>query len=253
MPQNSGALRVFPVLEIDNYNTNSKAWANIQTLTRGSTLVDIGNMLDVIWELSKNVTASVSPSNHPMYYAFQDATNVLEIINMPIPYVNNNSLASLFNYFLSVNSALRLERLTFRWKDPSEQTMANDAVMSTVNTTANYTFNLRLDKMGFLGNSTGQYFVTNQETWDAYRKAIVDKNYLEVIKYQIHREWHPYGHAAAAETLSTLPPVYSHHSGQTYTVTFAGICGSARDDAISDLTPEEIAVATERGWTVSIV
>lgn len=61
-----------------------------------------------------------------------------------------------------------------------------------------------------------------------------------------------YNHNSAVETINSLPNCSS--SGGTNTITFLGVSGSATDGgAINTLTEEEIAVATAKGWTVSLV
>ena len=65
-----------------------------------------------------------------------------------------------------------------------------------------------------------------------------------------------YNHDSAVATINTLPDtsVYLASAGGTNTIKFKGESGSATDGgAISSLTPDEIAVATSRGWTVSLV
>ena len=65
-----------------------------------------------------------------------------------------------------------------------------------------------------------------------------------------------YNHDSAVATINSLPDTsaYLATAGGTNTIKFKGAAGSATDGgAISSLTPEEIAVATSRGWTVSIV
>ena len=65
-----------------------------------------------------------------------------------------------------------------------------------------------------------------------------------------------YNHDSAVATINSLPDTsaYLASAGGTNTIKFKGAAGSATDGgAISSLTTEEIAVATARGWTVSIV
>lgn len=59
-----------------------------------------------------------------------------------------------------------------------------------------------------------------------------------------------YNHNSAVETLNSLPTV----SGSSNYIKFKNGAGSATSGgSISDLTAEEIAVATAKGWTVSLV
>ena len=61
-----------------------------------------------------------------------------------------------------------------------------------------------------------------------------------------------YNHDSAVRTINSLPDCSA--SGGTNTIIFKGSQGSKTDGgAISNLTEEEIAVATAKGWTVSLV
>ena len=64
-----------------------------------------------------------------------------------------------------------------------------------------------------------------------------------------------YNHDSAVATINSLPDTsaYLATAGGTNTIQFKGSCGSATDGgAINTLTEEEIAVATAKGWTVSL-
>ena len=63
-----------------------------------------------------------------------------------------------------------------------------------------------------------------------------------------------YNHDSAVETINSLPDcsAYLATAGGTNTIKFRGESGSSTDGgAIQNLTPEEIAVATQKGWTVT--
>ena len=65
-----------------------------------------------------------------------------------------------------------------------------------------------------------------------------------------------YNHDSAVETINSLPDTseYLTSAGGTNTIKFKGIQGALTDGgAINTLTEQEIAVATEKGWTVSMV
>lgn len=58
-----------------------------------------------------------------------------------------------------------------------------------------------------------------------------------------------YNHDSAVSTINSLPTITS---GGTNTIKFLGTMGSGYGKAINTLTDAEIAVATSKGWTVSI-
>ena len=65
-----------------------------------------------------------------------------------------------------------------------------------------------------------------------------------------------YNHDSAVRTINSLPDTsaYLATAGGTNTIKFKGDLGSSTDGgAINTLTAEEIAVATAKGWTVSLV
>lgn len=65
-----------------------------------------------------------------------------------------------------------------------------------------------------------------------------------------------YNHDSAVETINSLPDTsaYLATAGGTNTIKFKGASGSATDGgAINTLTTAEIAVATSKGWTVTLV
>lgn len=65
-----------------------------------------------------------------------------------------------------------------------------------------------------------------------------------------------YNHDSAVETINSLPDTsaYLATAGGTNTIIFKGASGALTDGgAINTLTEEEIAVATSKGWTVSLV
>ena len=63
-----------------------------------------------------------------------------------------------------------------------------------------------------------------------------------------------YNHGSAVETINSLPDCSAYCGADMNTIKFKGEAGSATDGgAINTLTEEEIAVATAKGWTVSLV
>ena len=64
-----------------------------------------------------------------------------------------------------------------------------------------------------------------------------------------------YKHSSAVETLNSLPDTsaYLASSGGTNTIKIRKNLGGLSGSSTSDLTEEEIAVATAKGWTVSLV
>lgn len=94
----------------------------------------------------------------------------------------------------------------------------------------------------------------NKDFWNY--PEIIDSETYNLYKdnpdaWTQNKQYSRYNHDSAVETINSLPDCSS--SGGVNTIQFQGISGSATDGgAISNLTENEIAVATAKGWTVSI-
>lgn len=75
--------------------------------------------------------------------------------------------------------------------------------------------------------------------------------------YAVQQAYSRYNHDSAVRTINSLPDTsafLSTNSTYTNTIKFKGASGSMTDGgAINTLTEEEIAVATAKGWTVTLV
>ena len=93
-----------------------------------------------------------------------------------------------------------------------------------------------------------------------------DKKVTDDVSYQALKndpDWYTtdiaysrFNHDSAVRTINSLPDTsaYLATAGGTNTIKFKGEAGSATDGgAINTMTEEEIAVATAKGWTVSLV
>ena len=110
-------------------------------------------------------------------------------------------------------------------------------------------------------------YVSRRETILNYNSGITaDKEVVDDATYQALKndaDWFTtkiaysrYNHNSAVATINTLPDTsaYLASGGGTNTIKFKGESGSATDGgAINTLTEAEIAVATAKGWTVSLV
>ena len=94
----------------------------------------------------------------------------------------------------------------------------------------------------------------------------MDKQVTDDVTYQALKDdpdwwtsdvaYSRYNHDSAVATINSLPDTsaYLASAGGTNTIEFNGAAGSATDGgAINTLTEEEIAVATAKGWTVTLV
>lgn len=91
-------------------------------------------------------------------------------------------------------------------------------------------------------------------------KEVIDAASYEALKndpdwYTTKMEYSKYNHDSAVETINSLPDTsaYIATAGGTNAIKFRGDSGSATDGgAINTLTEAEIAVATNKGWTVTL-
>ena len=116
-----------------------------------------------------------------------------------------------------------------------------------------------------LSNYIGYTGTTNALT--SYNSGITtDKEVISIDTYNslkdnpdwftTNRAFSRYNHDSAVATINSLPDTsaYLATAGGTNTIKFRGAAGSLTDGgAINTLTEEEIAVATAKGWTVSLV
>ena len=173
-----------------------------------------------------------------------------ELVGLPIPIgydtyaVTSNKFSSTFAY------CCRLKRVTFE---------TNDGAPYKVQWKAQ-TIDLS-DSVGYAKYSTyASMIVSRNSGITADKKVINDTTYAELKNdpdwYTEKEAYSRYNHDSAVETINSLPDTseYIATSGGTNTIKFKGTSGSSTDGgAINTLTEAEIAVATAKGWTVTIV
>ena len=170
----------------------------------------------------------------------------LEGIRGPNTIATSNSFSSNFNY------CQRLKRLVFDYEDETTNTPRTENWKGqTIDLSVN------------VGYAASQY---KSHIWDYNSGITADKEVKDDATYQalkndkdwftIKPEYSRYNHDSAVETINSLPDTsaYLAANGGTNTIKFKGAAGSATDGgAINTLTEAEIAVATAKGWTVSLV
>ena len=116
-----------------------------------------------------------------------------------------------------------------------------------------------IDLTNYVGYAQyGNYIFNNGITED---KRVTDDATYQALKddpdwWTTDVAYSRYNHDSAVATINSLPDTsaYLAANGGTNTIKFKGDAGSATDGgAISSLTTDEIAVATAKGWTVSLV
>lgn len=191
--------------------------------------------------LKKLYNSSTSTnSNNTM---FDNCYALDEIVGFRGP--NSSPSSNLLNHFYNLN---HLKRFVFDMENgmPRVQNWGEQIVDLTQNTgysssPANF--------IGYNSGITPDKEVKDDATYQALKNDAdwftADVNYSR------------YNHDSAVETINSLPDcsAYIASSGKSMnTIKFTGASGANTDGgAINTLTEEEIAVATAKGWTVSLV
>lgn len=169
-------------------------------------------------------------------YSLEEATD--------LPIMNPSTDSNMF-----INSPFkdcyRLKKATFKTNDDGTPLVAN--WKSQTIGLYDYTgYAESKNNMTGIGYEVGKQ-VTNAETYQALKN---DPDWW-TMSYKYSR----YNHDSAVETINSLPDTsaYLAENGGTNTIKFKGQSGELTDGgAINTLTEEEIAVATAKGWTVTL-
>ena len=186
------------------------------------------------------IISGLKSSHYSSFYngSFSYCYVLDEVVNLGVSTLatfTSNAFSSM------VESCARLKNITFEsgktvnWKN---QTLELSSYVGYANNTLQITNN----------GITADKRVTDDTTYQALKDDAdwftTDINYSR------------YNHDSAVATINSLPDTsaYLASAGGTNTIKFKGAAGSATDGgAINTLTEEEIAVATAKGWTVTLV
>ena len=125
----------------------------------------------------------------------------------------------------------------------------------------NQTIELGGKMVGGLGYSINSSRITGYNSGITADKRVTDDATYQALKddpdwWTTNIAYSRYNHDSAVRTINSLPDTsaYLASAGGTNTIKFKGAAGSKTDGgAINTLTEEEIAVATAKGWTVTLV
>lgn len=223
----------------DNIN-----WDRIKTYTSancGSVFASCRSLREVPHSLLNNLKGM--QKNTSVFYnsCFYDCCSMDEIKDIPVVESNltSNTLSSMFS------SCSRMKSVTFQ---------LNDSVPYIVSWKSQ---TLDLSLVGFVVSGND---VTSYSSGITKDKLVKDDATYQALKddpdwFTTKIEYSRYNHDSAVETINSLPDTsaYLATAGGTNTIKFIGDAGSLTDGgAINTLTEEEIAVATAKGWTVTL-
>lgn len=177
---------------------------------------------------------------------FQYAYTLDEAPNIPVWKCQGAQTNNMFTY--TFTSCFRLKRLTF-------ETNADGSPIVT-----QWKAQV-IDLNSYTGFTSSSSFITGYNSGITADKEVKDDATYQALKndpdwFATSAAYSRYNHDSAVETINSLPDTsaYLATAGGTNTIKFTGVAGSATDGgAINTLTEAEIAVATAKGWTVTLV
>ena len=179
------------------------------------------------------------------YTGFQYCYSLDELVNLPIPYTATWT-SNAFGY--TFYNCCRLKNITFAMQEDGTPYVMNWK-SQTIDLSSNVGHaNSEYNIIGYNSGITSDKCVRTDEQYQAL------KNDPDWFTKKV--EYSRYNHDSAVATINSLPDTsaYLASAGGNNTVKFKGAAGSATDGgAINTLTEEEIAVATAKGWTVTLV
>lgn len=197
----------------------------------------------LLQKLNDGITANITSKYSQLYYyGFQLCPN-LDSLKLPVIKTSDMS-SNMFDYTFSQCS--RLKGLEFYLDNG--QPFVRNWKQQTIDLTTN---------VGHCGS--GEHYILDYNSGITSEKKVTDPESYAALKsdpdwYASDKAYSRYNHDSAVATINSLPDTsaYLASAGGTNTIKFTGDAGSATDGgAINTLTPEEIAVATAKGWTVT--
>ena len=233
-------LRTIPDTFFSNIPLSDSYTSNI----RGEGMFDQCNSLrklpDLSWFNGRNTSFS---SNGDIYqYIFQHCIALDEIVDLPVLKVSSSSPRNGFeNGFYN---CARIKEMTFKTGTDSTPIADSGWKSQTIDLT---------EHVGWAYNNNYILGLNSGITAD---KEVTDDASYQALKndpdwFTCNVAYSRYNHDSAVNTINSLPDCATFG---TNIIKFKGENGSATDGgAISTLTAEEIAVATAKGWTVTLV
>lgn len=190
---------------------------------------------------------NISYSYSIYYYLFNYCFALDEIVDLPNPHQKSTWTSNAFSGFCA--DCYRIKNLIFRCPDgkPYEVKWKNQTIDLSSHigyAIAGSEYQMTIHNSGI----TTDTLVTDDATYQALKN---DPDW-----WTTKIEYSRYNHDSAVATINSLPDAsaYLATTSGTNTIKFKGASGSATDGgAINTLTAEEIAVATAKGWTVTLV
>jgi hypothetical protein len=228
-------------------------WYYIDTGLSGSYSNSMNNMFTQCYSLRKAPVEIFKHGNPNVYqgysnfnYAFNNCASLDEIINMPL--AHGTFTGNAFSNFCT--ECNRLKNLTFELDSNGNPQIKQwkSQVIDLTQGVGHIRYNNYSNIVNYNSGITANKRVYDDATYQALKN---DPDW-----FAGSTQYSRYNHDSAVATINTLPDTsaYLASAGGTNTIKFTGSAGSKTDGgAINTLTEAEIAVATAKGWTVSLV
>lgn len=196
----------------------------------------------------KNLNSNQATGTCLFYCGFTRCFVLDEIKDLPVSQYKDNTNFTSNAFYTTVDYCNRLKEFTFetnedgtpivaKWKGQIIDMTREVGYTTALGSLTSYNSGLTLETL-----------VNNNATYQALKN---DPDW-----YTNSRAYSRYNHDSAVATINSLPDTsaYLATAGGTNTIKFRGDAGSLTDGgAINTLTEEEIAVATDKGWTITFV
>jgi hypothetical protein len=197
------------------------------------------------FRLNEESTAYPNASYCLYYGMLQSARTLDGATNIPVWKCQGAQTSNMFNN--TFRDCYRLKRVTFETTEDGSPIVTKWKAQ-VIDLTSN------------VGYAAGTSYIINYNSGITSDKLVKDDATYQALKndsdwFAIKVEYSRYNHDSAVETINSLPDTsaYLATAGGTNTIKFKKASGEKTDGgAINTLTEEEIAVATAKGWTVSI-
>ena len=179
------------------------------------------------------------------YWDFYSCYVLDELINLPIPYTKAKWTSNAF--YCAFVACSRLKNITFA---------LNNGVPYTVTWKSQV-----IDLISYVGYADSKNDILDYNSGITADKEVTDDASYQLLKndpdwFTTNVSYSRYNHDSAVATINSLPDTsaYLATAGGTNTIKFRKYSGALTDGGgIETLTEEEIAVATAKGWSVTLV
>lgn len=223
-------------------------WSYMEGLTGGTVggksnlFYGCRSLRSIPMSFMEHANPNASPSYSQFQSAFVGCAGLDELVDLPIPHTATWTSGGFSSCFYSAG---RLKNITF--KMPDGQPYVKNWKGQNIDLTSSTGWIYSSYILGYNTSITADKEVKDDATYQAL------KNDPDWWTQKI--EYSRYNHDSAVATINTLPDTsaYIASAGGTNTIKFKKNAGSKTDGgAINTLTAEEIAVASAKGWTVTL-